>query len=179
MDETEIRRPSMRLPVGARRLEQRGGAGDIGRDEGRRAVDRSIDMAFGGQMQNGVWLMTGENRGQFRGVPYVGPLEDMARMMRDARDVRQRAGIGQGVEVHHLVGIGDGLANDGRADETRASGDGDLHAASPSTSRGDSNSRKLGAAASRGLRMASAWAIPQLMPISGSSQRTAPSCPGA
>ena len=49
-------------PVGERRFQQRVGPGDIGRNEGGGAVDRTVDMAFGRQVQYRFRLHLAEYR---------------------------------------------------------------------------------------------------------------------
>ena len=134
-------------PVGARRLEQRVGAGDVGVDEGGRAVDRAVDVALGGEVHHRVGLVRGEDRGR-------------APRGRGCRPARRRSGcspatlvevgevrrVGQRVEVDDLVAVGDRLPHHRRADEAGAARHQKPHAFTP-YSKGDVQSRKPGARA--------------------------------
>ena len=48
-------------PVGEGGFEQGVGAADVGLDEGRGAVDRAVDVALGGKMQDGIGLEARED----------------------------------------------------------------------------------------------------------------------
>jgi len=85
-------------------------------------------MAFGGQMRDHIGPEAGDRRLHGRAVADVGPNEAVARAVRDRRQGGQVAGIGQHVEVQHLViRLADQVANQGRADKACPSGDEDAH----------------------------------------------------
>ena len=51
-------------PIAQRLLQQREGADDVGLDEFAGAVDRAVDMAFGGEVHHGVGLVAGRTVAQ-------------------------------------------------------------------------------------------------------------------
>ena len=86
-------------PVGARGFEQSVGAVDVGRDEVAGAVDRAVDMRFGGQMDYAAGVIIDEQAVQRSAVADIGAAEDMVRMVRQIGQGFQIAGIGQLVDI--------------------------------------------------------------------------------
>ena len=116
------------VPILARGLKQRAGADDIGLDEFRRAVDRTVDMGLGGQMHHPSRPVLGKNARERRGVEDIRLLEDMARVFARRAQGFQIAGIGQLVEIDDsLAGFGDILADHGRSYESGTAGDENCH----------------------------------------------------
>ena|SRR5215204_1706895 len=58
-------------PVLERRLQQREGADDVGAHERRRAVDRTVDVALGGEMDDDVRREASDQLADFRAVDDV------------------------------------------------------------------------------------------------------------
>jgi hypothetical protein len=113
-----------RAPVGECCLEQDVGSADIGRDEGRGAVDRAVDVALGGEVQHGIGPDFGEDRVDHGAVADVGLVVAMAVAGSGLGERFEVAGIGQLVDVRDLPVRGaDDVANDGRADESGAARD--------------------------------------------------------
>jgi hypothetical protein len=74
-----------RAPITKRLLQQDESANDVGRDELRRAVDRTIDVAFRGQVQNDVWLEIGQRGSHLCRVSDIGTNKSEPRMILDRR----------------------------------------------------------------------------------------------
>ncbi len=77
-------------------------------------------MAFGGQMHHGIGVVQGKDAVQRRAVADVGLFKAVQVRSRDRGHIVQTGGIGQGVEVHHLMPARHGQPHDRRADEARA-----------------------------------------------------------
>ena len=115
-------------PVGAGGFQQAVGADDIGLDKRRRAVDGTVDMGFGGQVHDGVRLKLRQRGANRRLIDYIGLQELVARVIRDAGQGLQVTGVGQLVEVEHLVlGVVEQMADQCRANKARATGDQNTH----------------------------------------------------
>ena len=126
MDETEGLPPvgSQRAPVCQRGIEHDVGADDVGLDEGAWAVDRAVDMALGGKMDDRVRCERRKGRRHCPPIADVG-LKQAVALVRGHLFQRVGArGIGQFVEVEDLMSL---LAHqhphEGGADEARAAGD--------------------------------------------------------
>ena len=105
-------------------LQQHEGADDIGLQKLAGTVDRAIDMAFGREMHDHVGLEPLEGILHGRGIGDIGADELVARIVLDRRERGEIAGIGQFVDHQHIViGVGDQMAHDRRADKARAAGD--------------------------------------------------------
>ena len=85
--------------VRTRCLEQIESANDIGLDEIARAVDRAVDMAFGGEMHDGARLVLAQQRVNQWSVVDIAVHEYVIRVGVDRRQVVRIAGISQAVEV--------------------------------------------------------------------------------
>ena len=85
-------------------------------------------MALGREVHDDVGLVVLEDAADRAGVADVGPLEAVARIIGNAGKIVEVAGIGQLVEVEHLVlRVGDQVAHHGRADEAGAAGHDEAH----------------------------------------------------
>ena len=67
-------------PMRQRRFEQDIGADDVGVDELGRAIDRAIDMAFGREMHDPVWIKACEGVSDCGAVANVRAAEMIARI---------------------------------------------------------------------------------------------------
>ena len=85
-------------------------------------------MAFRREMHDRIRAVLRQDPVQRSAVADVGLLEDIARGVPDRCDIRQVRGIGQRVEVHHLMSPRDRQPHHRRADEARPAGHQDLHA---------------------------------------------------
>jgi len=112
-----------RLPVGTGRFEQLIGADDVGLDKFCRAVDRAVDMGFGGQVHDGIRL---EFQQRFTDTFAIGDIGLKELIAVAAVDFGQRleiAGVGQLVQIEDAVpGVLDQMADQSRADESGSAG---------------------------------------------------------
>lgn len=112
------------LDMGTRRLQQHRGADQIGLDERRWPAQRTVDMAFRRQMDDGIRLLAREQRLQGRAIADVGNLQLETRMVEQRRDRGAQAGVAELVDADQPpAGIGQPLPQQGRADEAGAAGD--------------------------------------------------------
>ena len=161
-------------PVGAGGFQHVVGAVDVRLDERAGAVDRAVDVAFGGKVHHRVGPVPGKDAVQRRAVADVGMLERIAGAVSHRRHVRRVRGIGHRVQVHDLVPPRHRKAHHGRADEARPASHQNLHASFPEVGlKGDFQSSN--GVAARSLSDRTGSATPQSM--STLSQRTAPSAP--
>ena len=117
-----------RCPMPPSRLEQLEGAVDVRLDERARAIDRAVHVALGGEMHDDVGLVILEDAAERAGIADVGVFEAVARVVGDTGQIVEVAGVGQLVEVQDLViGVGDEVAHDSRADEACASRHDEAH----------------------------------------------------
>ena len=79
-------------------FEQREGTDDVGLDEGLRAIDRSIDVRLGRQVDDGVGPRIGEDPDHGAGVRDVGAHEGHARILQRLFQIEQAAGVCQLVD---------------------------------------------------------------------------------
>jgi hypothetical protein len=119
--------PPLAGPVGAGGFQHLEGAHHVGLDEGARAVDRAVDMAFGGEVHHGIGSVFREDAVERGAVADVGLFKGVAGAVRDLRHVGEVRSVGQRVEVHDLVALPDRVADDRRADEAGAAGDEEFH----------------------------------------------------
>ena len=163
------------LPVAARRFEQAIGADDVGFDERARPVDRPVDMALRGQMEDGVDRMLLHDGEHAAAVADVGLNERIARRAIDLRKRGEVGGVGELVDVdHRVLGVGDEMTTDGRADEAGAAGDQDSHGRVSPTRNGVSISPSGGNAASRSDSVGTAAAVRPIDPDRGVVPADAP-----
>ncbi|CAM4327506.1 hypothetical protein PARU111607_14030 [Palleronia rufa] len=168
MVEAEPGGPVRGLPVAARFLQQRIGAVDIGAHERAGSVDGAVHMAFGGQMQDRVGAVTGQDRADAGRVADVGLLERVSRRIVHRGQVGEARGIGQLVQVHDLMAPRHGQPHHRRADEARAARHQQFHRAT-STTNGLSNAASAGASRSLAESWPASTVTPQSMARSGSS----------
>ena len=127
--EAEAVAAALPRPVFPRGLEQVERAGDVGLDEIGRTVDRPVDVALGGQVHHRLRRMGGEDPVERSPVADIRMLEGIEEAVGDGGQVGLAGGVGQGVEIDHVMAAGDGQADHGGADEARAPGDEKFHAA--------------------------------------------------
>jgi hypothetical protein len=105
-------------PIAQRLLQQDEGTDDVGLDEFARTVDRTIDMAFGGQVHHEIGLVAIEQRANASAVADVDLGEGVARMSRALRNRGEVRGVGELVDVHDIrPGAIEEISHDGRTDE--------------------------------------------------------------
>jgi len=112
------------VPVAAYYFEQMEGADDVGLDEVFRAVDGAVDVALGGEVDDGARLLFGEQFADQGAVADVALDEDVALVAVQAGEVLQVAGVGEFVEIEdRLVVLSQPVEDEVRADEAGAAGD--------------------------------------------------------
>ena len=126
-------------PIGARSFQQMVGAGDVGLDEIAGTVDGTVHMAFGRQMHHRIRSMLGKDPVEGGAVADVGLLEGIVGALCHACHIVETGGIGERIEIHHAIALGDGAAYHGGADETRSSGDQKFHGVILHGQRGSEN----------------------------------------
>ena len=121
--------------MGAYGFEQLEGADDVGLDEFAGAVDRAVDVRFGGEIDDGARLVLGEQAADKVKVADVALDEGVARVTVQANEVLAVAGVGELVEGDDgLVGLSQPVEDEIAADETGAAS-ACLASSSPCTSR--------------------------------------------
>jgi len=114
------------VPVAAGLLEEDEGSVDVGADEGLRGRDGAVDVAFGGEVDDGAGTMGAEKRGDELGVADVSADEAVARVQFERREVGGISGVGEQIEIDDDGGRGlDRGENEVGADEAGAAGDED------------------------------------------------------
>src|SRR5262245_38365583 len=94
---------------------------DVGLDECDRTVDRTVDVALGGQIHHQIGPVGLEQATKPWSVANVRVLEPVAGMVRGIRDRVRIGGVGQLVDIDDPCGgFAQQRANGGRADEARA-----------------------------------------------------------
>ena len=116
-----------RLPIVARRLQQAEGAHHIGAGERHRIFDGTIDVTFGGEVNDAVDVFLFEQTTHGGVVADVEAGEFIVRRVFHVGEIGQVAGVGEYVEADNVVvGIfANKTAYDVVADETGAAGDDD------------------------------------------------------
>lgn len=101
MQETErlLRIARQGFPVGAHRFEQAEGANDVGLDEVFRAMNRTIDMRLGGEIDHRTRLMLGQQLLDQRRVGDIAVDEQVLGVAIDGRQALQVARVGQLIQV--------------------------------------------------------------------------------
>ena len=108
------------LPIGPRRLEQAERPHHIGIDEGGRAGDRAVDMAFGGKVHHGADVVGGEQFPDQSLVLDAADHQAMAGIAGQRGEVLPVAGIGQLIEIdHRLIARRQPIEHEVRADKPR------------------------------------------------------------
>ena len=92
-----------RAPVGAHRFEQVEGADHVGLDEIFGAVDRSVHMAFGGEVDHGARPVLRQQPLHQRTVADVALHEDVTGVAAQAGQILGIAGVGELVEIDHRL----------------------------------------------------------------------------
>jgi hypothetical protein len=112
--------------MAAGRLQEPEGPDHVGRDKILGAVDRAIHVALGGEVDERPRAVLGQEPRHEFAVGDVAPHEPVPRVIGQAREVGQVAGVGELVEVHdRLVGGGEPVEHEVTADEAGAAGDED------------------------------------------------------
>ena len=89
-----------------------------------RTVDGSVDVRLGGQVHDGGRLMRDKHAGHPFAIGNIGADERDPRIAQRTLEVEQASGVGQLIENDQPIGgVAEGVANEIRADEPRASGD--------------------------------------------------------
>src|SRR5690606_14312975 len=116
------------LPVGAGGYQQLVGTDDVGLDELGRTVDGAIDMGFGGQVHDGVWLELQQRFAYPLTIGDAGLQELIARIAIHFRQGVEVAGVGELAQVEHAVpGVAKAMAEQGRAADPGPAGDENAH----------------------------------------------------
>jgi hypothetical protein len=119
--EASRRRVVPRPNVFARGFEQNEGADDVGFDEGRRVVNRTIHVRFRREVHDAVRLMIAKQRLHRFAVGDVGLHEPDARIAQRLRQIRRVSRISQLVENDEpRTGLRQRTAHEVRADESGA-----------------------------------------------------------
>ena len=92
------RKPS---PVGECCVEQNPGALDVGLDERGRSVDRTVDMRFGREMENGVGVEFLHSREHRLPIADIGSAKDVARICFDRPKRPEIGRIGELVDIQY------------------------------------------------------------------------------
>ncbi len=107
--------------MAARRLQQPERAHDVRLDELAGAVDRAVDVAFRGEVNDGPRPVRGKQRLDVRLVEDVALHEAVARVARERCQIGEVSRIGELVEVHHrLAAPGKPVEDEIRSDEPGA-----------------------------------------------------------
>ena len=96
-------------------------------DEGRGPGDRSVDVALGSEVDDGVDAMLAQQRVDERAIGDVALDEAVPPARVEAGEVLERAGVGERVEVDHARRRirSEEVVNEARPDEPGAAGDED------------------------------------------------------
>jgi hypothetical protein len=120
------------LPMRACRFEHIEGADEVGLNEGRSVRNRSVDMAFGGEMEDDVRLMRGKRRFERSAVANVSLQKMEFWRLGHTRERCEMAGIGQLIEDDgRPANVLNRMAHERGADKARPSRDQRLHEALP------------------------------------------------
>jgi len=124
-----------RAPVTARGFEQGEGADEVGLDEVGRAIDRAIDVRFGGEMHHRIGAMLRENARDRRRIGDVDDFQRVAPALGERAKRRVRSSIGQLVEIDDLLTLAQQLPHHRCTDEACAAGHQNLGHAHPFAAR--------------------------------------------
>lgn len=113
--------------MGARGLEQAERAGDVRLDERLGAVDGSVDMTFGGQVEHGVGCVFLKDMFEKGSVTNIAVDEGVVGVLLHVRQGCEVSGVGEGVEVDHPVPGGECKMDEVGADETAAACNENFH----------------------------------------------------
>src|SRR5262245_1001396 len=112
-----------------RSFEQTSGALDVCANERRGIQNRAIDVCLSGEVNNGVKLMLRENDCDLTGIRDIAANEFVARVFRNLVQIVEVACVRKQVIVHNLdvfPRLKD-KPHEAGADETRSTGDKNLH----------------------------------------------------
>ena len=109
------------------RLEKLESAGDVGGDEFTGAVDRAVDMRFGGQVHDGVRLGAGEGAAHGFGITDVGTYEREAWLALQVRKGGKVAGVGELIDDYDFMSFAMRKPGEIGTDEAGAAGDEEFH----------------------------------------------------
>src|SRR5208337_1586968 len=113
-------------PIGTCFFEQVEGAVDVGADEIVGAVDGAVNVALGGEVNDGAGLSAPQQAAHKIAIDDVALLEAIARMGFDGTQVVEIARVCQLIEIQDARGFGGNpLENEIRANESSAAGDQD------------------------------------------------------
>lgn len=111
--------------MAANNFEKIHGTADIGFDEGGGRCDASIDMGFGGEVDDGVDFMGGAELIDEEEVIDIPLHEAVAGVLFKTFEIVGTGGVGKGVEIEDAaveIGGAEEVADKGRADKTGAAG---------------------------------------------------------
>ena len=120
-----------RLPIEFSSLQHRECTHHIGTCEGKRVLDRAVDMAFGSEMDNTIDVSLRHQSENSVEVAHIGFDERIVRLILDVLKVSEVAGIGKFIDVDDVI-IGiliDKKSNDMGADETGTASNDNIHRA--------------------------------------------------
>ena len=107
-----------------RLLQELPGADDVGRHEGRRSVDRAVDVCLGGKVDNRLRPKFREERRHERTIANVAVSEHQPRIVCDRRERRPAAGVGEFVEDDDAAAArAEPMADEPTAEKSRSTGD--------------------------------------------------------
>lgn len=107
------------IPVATHGFEQVKGAYDVGLNKHTRPVNRTIHMAFGGEIDDGTWFGVGQQVGDEIAITDVAVDELVTRIAIKLLEVLEVTGVGQQVEVNDgFVTLLEPVEDEVRADET-------------------------------------------------------------
>ena len=116
--------PIQSPPVLERRLQQHAGAQDVGLEEDLRCIDRTVDVAFGRQIEHRLGAETGEGGRHLGAICDVSDEETVARQIGNLGEIVPVAGIGQLVDVQDVIAfVADQRAHQSRSNEAGSAGD--------------------------------------------------------
>ena len=125
------RRRRQAPPVFGGRLEQRHRALDVGGHEVHGAVDRTVDVGLGREVDHRVGPRVAEDAAHRLRVPDVGAPQIVVRGLQGRAERFDAAGVGERVERHHLLAGRHQPPHHAGADEPRPARDQELHVRSP------------------------------------------------
>ena len=107
-----------------RNLQQNVRADDVSVDEGMRAVNGSIDVRLGSEVDHGGWLMRSEHARHRDAIGDVAVHEDHARILQRPFEIEQVTRVGELVDDDEpLRAVLERMADEIRADEAGATRD--------------------------------------------------------
>ncbi len=114
-------------PIGKCRFQERRGADHVRGHEGAGPVDRAVDMGFRREVNDGTWLVLGEDRAHPGRVADIGLDKAMLGAVPHRCKIFKAAGIGQLVDGDDALSVLHQGAHQRRSDEARPACDDDRH----------------------------------------------------